>query len=212
MENNLSDAFDRAQAGYKPPLPNWLVSRWDGLKRPSESTDYVSTGVDLETLDLIATAMTKKPENFRLERALQNYVNNKKKALDAQKGIDWASAEALAVGSLLLEGYHCRLSGQDVERGTFSHRHAVWNDQDTGKQFTPLNNIVEDQEQVFSIVNSPLSEFGVLGFELGYSWETPDQLVMWEAQFGDFANGAQVCLDACVHLLMAQSVCLPVCV
>jgi 2-oxoglutarate dehydrogenase E1 component len=121
-------------------------------------------------------------------------------------GIDWGTAEALAFGSLLLEGNHVRLSGQDVERGTFSHRHAVVVDQKTGEKYTPLNNIAKnssptvpvskertpDLQAELVVRNSILSEFAVLGFEMGYSLENPNMLVLWEAQFGDFVNGAQV--------------------
>jgi 2-oxoglutarate dehydrogenase E1 component len=110
------------------------------------------------------------------------------------KGIDWATAEALAIGSLLLEGTHVRLSGQDVERGTFSHRHAVLHDQTSNTKFVPLNSLTEKQE-FFEVTNTSLSEFAVLGFELGYSLENPNSLVMWEAQFGDFVNGAQIVID-----------------
>jgi 2-oxoglutarate dehydrogenase E1 component len=126
-------------------------------------------------------------------------------------GIDWATAEALAVGTLLMEGNHVRLSGQDVERGTFSHRHATVVDQTTGEKYYPLNNLkkhkspslpltkaesrLPDVQAEFTVRNSILSEFAVLGFELGYSMENPNALVMWEAQFGDFVNGAQTMID-----------------
>ena len=116
----------------------------------------------------------------------------KQKTLDEEAGIDWGTAESLAFGTLLLEGTHVRVSGQDAQRGTFSHRHAVWRDQKvSGVSHTPLNNIDENQAQ-FDCENSPLSEFGVMGFELGYSQEDPNALVIWEAQFGDFVNGAQI--------------------
>lgn len=194
-EDKLRSSFERAQNGHEPPPPSWLSGKWKNIVSPGKETKSVKTGVAREDLELVSAALTRKPDNFTLERALQKVVNQKKATLDAQKGIDWGTAEALAVGTLLMDGIHCRLSGQDVQRGTFSHRHAVWHDQERGETFTPLNNISEDQNQFFSMVNSPLSEFGVLGFELGYSWETPNQLVMWEAQFGDFANGAQVIID-----------------
>lgn len=116
--------------------------------------------------------------------------------MDDNEPIDWATAEALAFATLICEGNHVRLSGQDVERGTFSHRHAVIHDQRTGKTYTPLDNVLRDQEKSqFTVSNSSLSEYGVLGFELGYSLENPNSLVLWEAQFGDFANGAQIIFD-----------------
>jgi len=194
VEDNLNSAFERSK-DYTPPAPGWLKSSWEGLLPPWEDAKPMNTGVESEKLDVVAAALANQPENFKLERALQKVVNDKRKSLEAKKGIDWGTAEALAVGTLLMEGVHCRMSGQDVERGTFSHRHAIWHDQDSGEKYMPLNNISEEQTQFFSLKNSPLSEYGVLGFELGYSWETPNQLVMWEAQFGDFMNGAQVMID-----------------
>ena len=119
----------------------------------------------------------------------------REKTIQEGKNIDWGTAEALAFGSLLLEGKHVRLSGQDVERGTFSHRHSVLHDQKTNDIYVPLNNIAPGKQAHFTVVNSNLSEYGVLGFELGYSLENPTALVMWEAQFGDFFNTAQVIVD-----------------
>ena len=199
MEDNLNSAFERSK-DFHAPAPHWLDNKWEGLLAPWEDGKPLSTGVESEKLDVVAAALTNKPENFKLERALQKVVNDKRKTLEAKKGIDWGTAEALAFGTLLMDGVHCRMTGQDVERGTFSHRHAVWHDQDSGETYMPLNNISEEQNEFFSLKNSPLSEYGVLGFELGYSWETPNQLVMWEAQFGDFVNGAQVCLCLAIWL------------
>jgi 2-oxoglutarate dehydrogenase E1 component len=116
--------------------------------------------------------------------------------IETGEGLDWATAESLAFATLLVEGNHVRLSGQDVERGTFSHRHSVLHDQNTGAKYCPLDNVLMNQEEeMFTVSNSSLSEFAVLGFELGYSMENPNSLVCWEAQFGDFANGAQVIFD-----------------
>jgi 2-oxoglutarate dehydrogenase E1 component len=114
--------------------------------------------------------------------------------IESGEGVDWALAEALAFGTLLEEGNHVRLSGQDVERGTFSHRHALLHDQNTGARCVPLRSVYGDSKphNFFTVSNSSLSEFGVLGFELGYSLENPNSLVLWEAQFGDFANSAQI--------------------
>ena len=116
--------------------------------------------------------------------------------IETGEGIDWGFAEALAFATLLVEGNHVRLSGQDVERGTFSHRHAVVHDQENGQRYCPLDHVISNQNaEMFTVSNSSLSEFGVLGFEMGYSMENPNSLVIWEAQFGDFANGAQVIFD-----------------
>ena len=121
----------------------------------------------------------------------------RKQMIESGEGVDWALAEALAFGTLLEEGNHVRLSGQDVERGTFSHRHALLHDQNTGARCVPLRSVYGDSKphNFFTVSNSSLSEFGVLGFELGYSLENPNSLVLWEAQFGDFANSAQIIID-----------------
>jgi len=121
-------------------------------------------------------------------------MKKKKAMMEAGEPVDWATAEALAFGTLLLEDNHVRLSGQDVERGTFSHRHVVIHDQNTGQRFVPLNHVDKKQAK-FIACNSPLSEYGVMGFELGYSLENPNALILWEAQFGDFCNGSQIIID-----------------
>jgi hypothetical protein len=130
-----------------------------------------------------------------VHRTIQRFLDNRKRAVETGEGIDWAFAEALALGSLLIEDHPVRFSGQDVERGTFSQRHAVLLDQETEDRYVPLNHVREDGQCRFEIVNSMLSEEAVLGFEYGYSLAEPNALVLWEAQFGDFANGAQVVFD-----------------
>ena len=129
-----------------------------------------------------------------MHKSLNRILQKRQQSVIDGQDIDWATAEALAMGSLCLEGYHIRVSGQDVERGTFSHRHAVLHDQKTGSTFTPLNSLSVDQAE-FSVANSSLSEYGVMGFDYGYSCMNPKALVMWEAQFGDFANNAQRIID-----------------
>ncbi|KAH0426605.1 oxoglutarate dehydrogenase [Colletotrichum camelliae] len=153
-----------------------------------------STAVNEATLSTIAEAITSVPEGFNLHRNLQRILAAKKQAFDAGT-VDWSTAEALAFGSLVLEGKPVRISGQDVERGTFSQRHSVLHDQTTHAEYTPLNHLQEGQPARYTAVNSPLSEFGVLGFDYGYSLAAAESLVMWEAQFGDFANNAQVVID-----------------
>mmetsp|Transcript_22106 Transcript_22106/g.32953 ORF Transcript_22106/g.32953 Transcript_22106/m.32953 type:complete len:826 (+) Transcript_22106:1-2478(+) len=170
----------------------WMAQRYDYLNK---ATSIALTGCEEKTLQIASTALTTIPEKFTLHSQLKKIIAQKKQTLDAGENIDWGTAEGLAFATLLLEGVHVRLSGQDSERGTFSHRHAVLHDQKTGERYMPLNNITPDQSAFASIVSSPLSEFGVLGFELGYSNETENQLVIWEAQFGDFSNGAQVIID-----------------
>ncbi|KAF4815678.1 2-oxoglutarate dehydrogenase [Colletotrichum siamense] len=154
----------------------------------------MSTAVEEATLSTIAEAITSVPEGFDLHRNLQRILAAKKQAFDAGT-VDWSTAEALAFGSLVLEGKPVRISGQDVERGTFSQRHSILHDQTTHAEYTPLNHLQDPQPARYTAVNSPLSEFGVLGFDYGYSLAARDSLVMWEAQFGDFANNAQVVID-----------------
>ena len=143
----------------------------------------------------IGLKTSRPPEGFHVHPRLATVYKTREKTIQEGKNIDWGTAEALAFGSLLLDGKHVRLSGQDVERGTFSHRHSVLHDQKTNDIYVPLNNIAPDKQAHFTVVNSSLSEYGVLGFELGYSQENPQALVMWEAQFGDFFNTAQVIVD-----------------
>ncbi|KAH7444890.1 hypothetical protein KP509_02G096100 [Ceratopteris richardii] len=145
---------------------------------------------------ILGKAITTLPSEFSFHRTIKRVYDARAQMIETGHGVDWATAEALAFGTLLIEGNHVRLSGQDVERGTFSHRHAVIHDQKTGQIYCPLDHVIMNQEaEMFTVSNSSLSEFGVLGFELGYSMENPNSLVLWEAQFGDFANGAQVIFD-----------------
>jgi 2-oxoglutarate dehydrogenase E1 component len=193
----LNDSYDRSKH-YQPTGKEWLTSAWNGFKSPKElATEilpHLPTGVPREQLTLIGDKIGGAPEGFTVHRNLKRILANRKKTVDEGKGIDMATAEALAFGTLCMEGHHVRVSGQDVERGTFSQRHAVLHDQENEATYTPLNNLAKDQAQ-FVISNSSLSEFGVLGFEYGYSLSSPNALVMWEAQFGDFANNAQCIFD-----------------
>lgn len=193
----LNDSFDR-RTDYQPTGKEWLTSAWNGFKTPKELATEVlphnPTGVQEDLLKHIAHVTSAAPEGFTLHKNLKRILNNRKKAVDEGKGIDWSTGEALAFGSLVAEGYHVRVSGQDVERGTFSQRHAVLHDQQNENTYTPLQHIDPNQAS-FTISNSSLSEYGVLGFEYGYSLTSPNALVMWEAQFGDFANNAQCIID-----------------
>ena len=163
--------------------------------QPPYSHAPVDTGLSRERLNHIGSTLTTVPEGFKLHPTLaKRFVPRRKDALEAGKGIDWACAESLAWGGLLMEGHPVRLSGQDCRRGTFSQRHAVFYDGDTRERYFPLQNLAEDQAK-FCVYNSFLSEFAVLGFDYGYSLGCPNMLAMWEAQFGDFSNGAQVIID-----------------
>jgi 2-oxoglutarate dehydrogenase E1 component len=192
----LDGEFDIAQ-GYKPNKADWLDGRWAGLKAARNDEDDARrgrTGVPAETLKEVGRKLAETPPGFQVHRTIQRFLDNRKKMVETGEGIDWAMAEALAFGSLLVEGHPVRLSGQDVERGTFSQRHSVLLDQETEERHTALNTLGKGQSR-FEVVNSMLSEEAVLGFEYGYSLSEPNALVLWEAQFGDFANGAQVVFD-----------------
>jgi 2-oxoglutarate dehydrogenase E1 component len=192
----LEDA-NAAAKSYKPNKADWLEGHWAGFhpvdQQEVELTEE-ATAVPAPTLREIGAALTHVPDGFALNPKIMRQLEAKAQAIETGDGIDWATGEALAFGSLLLEGSRIRLSGEDTQRGTFSQRHAVLIDQTNQNEYTPLNNISPAQAKI-EIYNSLLSEAGVLGFEYGYSLADPRTLVLWEAQFGDFANGAQVIID-----------------
>jgi 2-oxoglutarate dehydrogenase E1 component len=211
----LDAEFDTAQS-YKPNKADWLDGRWAGLKAVREAVDDPrrgATGVSADVLRDIGTKLTQVPEGFNVHRTIQRFLDNRRKMVETGENIDWAMGEALSLGSLLLEGHRVRLSGQDVERGTFSQRHSVLTDQENEARHTGLNHLAEDQAR-FEVINSLLSEEAVLGFEYGYTLSEPNALTLWEAQFGDFANGAQVVFDQFISsgerkwLRMSGLVCL----
>ncbi|CAK7229114.1 2-oxoglutarate dehydrogenase E1 component [Sporothrix bragantina] len=193
----LEESFSKSK-DYQPTSKEWTTSAWNGFKSPKELATEIlphnPTGVDQKTLEHIGEVIGSAPEGFNLHRNLKRILSTRTKSVLEGKNIDWSTAEALAFGSLVTEGHHVRVSGQDVERGTFSQRHAVFHDQETEDTYTPLQHVSKDQSK-FVISNSSLSEFGALGFEYGYSLTSPNALVMWEAQFGDFANNAQCIID-----------------
>ncbi|KAI9765578.1 MAG: 2-oxoglutarate dehydrogenase E1 component [Geoglossum simile] len=193
----LEDSFARSK-DYQPSSREWLASAWNGFKSPKElATEvlpHLPTALPVEKLRHYGGAIATAPEEFQVHRNLKRILASRKKTVDEGKAIDWSTAEALAFASLVDDGRHVRVSGQDVERGTFSQRHAVLHDQENEATYTPLQHISRGQG-TFVISNSSLSEFGALGFEYGYSLSSPEALVMWEAQFGDFANNAQCIID-----------------
>jgi 2-oxoglutarate dehydrogenase, E1 component len=193
--NRLQEAFEAAP-NYKPNKADWLQGSWAGLKTLAgeEELRNDETWVSEALLKDIGRALTSYPEGFNVHRKLIRVLDARRDMVESGENLDWAMGEALAFGSLLAEGVHVRLSGQDSGRGTFSHRHAVLVDQQTETRYIPLNNI-SDGQAAFEVIDSPLSEASVLGFEYGYSLVEPDALVLWEAQFGDFANGAQMIID-----------------
>ena len=183
-----------ASDSYRPNRADWLDGKWSGIGLAEEGARRGVTGVDVERLKEIGCKITHFPKNFTPHKTIARIMANRRKMIEAGVGIDWATAESLAFGSLLTEGFRVRLSGQDSERGTFSQRHSVLMDQSNEKKYTPLKHISKTQG-LFEVINSMLSEEAVLGFEYGYSLAEPNALVLWEAQFGDFANGAQVVID-----------------
>ena len=191
--NRLEGDF-AAATGYKANKAEWFEGRWSGLGRPKEEVTArraAETGVTADDLRVVGKALVTVPPAFTVHKTLARILEAKAATIDGGEGIDWATAEALAFGTLLQDGFGVRLSGQDSGRGTFSQRHSVWVDQTDGSKYTPLKSV----DPKFEVLDSPLSEFGVLGFEYGYSLADPKTLVLWEGQFGDFVNGAQVMID-----------------
>ena len=193
--SRLNSAFGLAKE-HRPRQRNVsLGAAWKGMTKASHVHDWsAKTAVARDTLRFIADQTTKTPPDFNVHPKLQRVIQGRKQAVESGKGIDWGCAEMLAVGSLLMEGHAVRITGQDVERGTFSHRHDILNDYKDGKRFVPLAHLTPDQAHI-TITNSMLSELAVLGFEYGFTIADPRPLVIWEAQFGDFVNGAQPIID-----------------
>ncbi len=209
------DAEFEAGTSYRPNKADWLDGKWAGMKTADQEEEARRgvTGVEIDRLKEIGRKITKVPDGFRAHRTIQRFLENRAKAIESGVGLDWATGEALAFCSLLLEGHKVRLSGQDCERGTFSQRHSVLIDQEDEGRYTPFNHLSPEQGH-FEVINSLLSEEAVLGFEYGYSLAEPAVLPLWEAQFGDFANGAQVVFDQFISsgerkwLRMSGLVCL----
>jgi 2-oxoglutarate dehydrogenase E1 component len=186
----LSAAYDAAEK---------TSDRFEGQELAAVPSDEIAsfcprTAVNKATIDRVIRALTRFPENFHLHPKLRNFIERRREVIDKGGPIDWAFGEALAFGTLALEGTPVRLSGQDSGRGTFSQRHLVFWDSETAHKYTPLQHVSPDQAR-FEVFDSSLSEYAVLGFEFGYSVADPLTLVLWEAQFGDFANGAQILID-----------------
>jgi 2-oxoglutarate dehydrogenase E1 component len=192
--DQLEQDFEAA-VSYAPNKADWFEGRWAGLGRPDEPVlgrRNIPTAVSEDQIRLIGDLLTRVPEDLHIHKTLGRILDAKRDMFASGQGFDWATAEALAFGTLLAEGSCVRLSGQDSGRGTFSQRHAVWVDQQSGAKYIPLTKVDGGR---FEVRDSPLSEFGVLGFEYGFSLADPKTLVLWEAQFGDFANGAQSIID-----------------
>ncbi|TYR31431.1 2-oxoglutarate dehydrogenase E1 component [Mesorhizobium microcysteis] len=210
----LETEFEAGQS-YKPNKADWLDGAWSGLRTADNQDEQRrgKTSVPLKTLKEIGKKLTDVPKDFEVHRTIGRFLESRRKAIESGEGLDWATGEALAFGSILMEGNPIRLSGQDSERGTFSQRHSVLYDQKSEDRYIPLNNLSPAQAN-YEVINSMLSEEAVLGFEYGFSLAEPRALTLWEAQFGDFANGAQVVFDQFISsgerkwLRMSGLVCL----
>ena len=212
FQAHLNEEFE-AGKDYKPNKADWLDGRWSHLDRNKEEYVRGKTAISKKTFDEVGKALSSAPDGFPLHRTVARLLDAKKEMFKAGTGIDWATGEALAFGSLLTEGYPVRLAGQDATRGTFSQRHSGLINQETEERYYPMNNIREGQAH-YDVIDSMLSEYAVMGFEYGYSLAEPNALTLWEAQFGDFANGAQIMFDQFVSsgeskwLRMSGLVCL----
>ncbi|MEP0507502.1 MAG: 2-oxoglutarate dehydrogenase E1 component, partial [Aurantimonas coralicida] len=210
----LEAEFEAGQS-YLPNKADWLDGAWAGLRKAEEVDEPRRgvTGVPLKTLKEIGAKLSAVPKGFNVHRTVKRFLDNRSKMIESGEGIDWATGEALAFGTLVTEGHPVRLSGQDSERGTFSQRHSVLYDQEDETRYVPLAHLAKGQA-IYEVINSMLSEEAVLGYEYGYSLSEPNALTLWEAQFGDFANGAQVVFDQFISsgerkwLRMSGLVCL----
>ncbi len=202
-----------ASDSYKPNKADWLDGRWSKMGFAEDDARRGETGVPIETLKEVGRRITTIPQDFNAHKTIQRLLQRRREMVETGTGIDWSMAEHLSFATLLNDGYPVRLSGQDSERGTFSQRHSVLTDQESERRYTPLKYVSPSQGR-FEVINSMLSEEAVLAFEYGYALAEPNALVMWEAQFGDFANGAQVVFDQFMSsgerkwLRMAGLVCL----
>ncbi|MBM3594771.1 MAG: 2-oxoglutarate dehydrogenase E1 component [Alphaproteobacteria bacterium] len=190
----LDEHFEAGKR-YQPNEADWFAGRWSGFNKPVDpetARRNVPTGIEAKLFDSLGRTLATVPGDLEIHKTLSRVIDAKRKMFEDGEGFDWATGEALAFGSLLSEGYNVRLSGQDSGRGTFSQRHAVWIDQRDERRYVPLSTMPHGN---FEVYDSPLSEYGVLGFEYGYAMADPKTLVLWEAQFGDFANGAQIMID-----------------
>ena len=192
---HLEEAYQKSK-NLEFDAEDWTDSKWEEIKNPEKYGNIKDTGVDMAALKTIGEKITQLPPEGKFHPQIVKIFKARHEAITSGKGIDWGTAESLAFATLIDEGNHVRLSGQDVERGTFSHRHAHVFYQDRDGYYVPINSIAQDNSsRTFIASNSHLSEYAVLGYEHGYASADPSTLVLWEAQFGDFANGAQIMID-----------------
>ncbi|KIN79285.1 2-oxoglutarate dehydrogenase E1 component [Sulfitobacter mediterraneus] len=212
FQKRMNDEFEAGKE-FRPNKADWLDGKWSHLDKQKDKYQRGKTAIAKKTMDEVGGALSTAPDGFPLHKTVGRLLDAKAKMFKEGEGFDWATAEALAFGSLLTEGYKVRLAGQDSTRGTFSQRHSGLVNQETEERYYPLNNIREGQAE-YEVIDSMLSEYAVLGFEYGYSLAEPNALTLWEAQFGDFANGAQIMFDQFISsgeskwLRMSGLVCL----
>lgn len=192
----LEMRYDESKKIEKNTITQFMEDEWKGYRtsKPEDFKESIDTSFDIEKLRAIATTITTLPEGKKFFNKIKRLLKQRAEMVTESNSLDWGMAELLAYGSIIVDGYNVRVSGEDSERGTFSHRHAVIKVEDSEEEFILLNNI-EGREGRFAIYNSLLSEYGVMGFDYGYSMASPETLVVWEAQFGDFFNGAQIIVD-----------------
>lgn len=190
IKKELERAYE-ASKSHKFTLEEWKSEEWEEIKKVDKHGRVKDTGIKTSILKDLGEKITTLPDDWDFHPQVRKIFDARRKSIQDGKGIDWGTGEALAFASLIQEGFHVRITGQDVERGTFSHRHGVVFDQNRDLHYIPINSIVPNaQIKRFQIFNSHLSEFGVLGYEYGYAQTHPNTLVLWEAQFGDFSNEA----------------------
>ncbi|MEM9576458.1 MAG: 2-oxoglutarate dehydrogenase E1 component [Pseudomonadota bacterium] len=212
FQAHMNEEFEAGKE-FRPNKADWLDGKWSHLDKQKNKYQRGKTAISKETMAEVGKALCAAPEGYPIHKTVGRLLDAKKEMFESGKGFDWATAEALAFGSLLTEGYPVRLAGQDSTRGTFSQRHSGLVNQNTEERYYPLNNIKSGQAY-YEVIDSMLSEYAVLGFEYGYSMAEPNALTLWEAQFGDFANGAQIMFDQFISsgeskwLRMSGLVCL----
>lgn len=196
VHQRLDEALNEIKKNRVSPMMHSFGDRWKNLVKPTDKNIFmpVHSGIPVNRLKEIGAQLLTFPAHLHPHPKLKRNLEDRKGMLDGRRPLDWGMAESLAFGSLLMDGYPIRLAGQDSERGTFSHRHAIFHDVQTGDKYCPLNHL-KGLRVDFEVVNSLLSEYAALGFELGQSWSNPHKLTIWEAQYGDFANGAQIIID-----------------
>ena len=196
-KEKLEKAYEETSKSIETTITDFMVDKWKGYIKADKKVlkNEINTKVSNSNLEIIAKTISSLPRDKKFLRKIERLIDDRKSMFFEKDKIDWAMAEMLAFGSILMQGYNIRISGQDVERGTFSHRHAILKSEESEEEIVLLDNIYSETKGTFNVYNSLLSEYGVLGFDYGYAMASPKTLTIWEAQFGDFSNGAQIIID-----------------